>query len=317
MAAVLVALVGVAACGGDDNDGVANKPDPDPPAGTPAPETGLDVETTTLTFVDPSRPTPASAAAPATDDRTLETSIAHPKPLDGPYPLIVLAHGLTGHPSRLSSLMETWAAAGYVVAAPAFPRTNDAQPGGRAAATEGVSDLGQQPGDVSFVIDSLLGSELAENIDAERIGLAGHSLGGATAVGTVFNTCCTDERIDAVMLLAVAPPELFGSFAGELDPRPIPTLMLVADGDFIYEASEAVYPMLGPPKWYVTLHGEDDPMRHVGPFEDAPDPADDLVLELTTTFWDLELKDDAPAQARLEEAAEPADGSATLQTVKE
>jgi dienelactone hydrolase len=312
MAAALAALVGLTACGGGGGDDEAEALDDEPPVEIAA-EGG--VETTTLTFVDPARPTSASPVTPAADERTLETLIAHPDPLDGPYPLVVLAHGLGGHPSRLSSLMETWAEAGYVVAAPAFPRTNDAQPGGQEVAD--VSDLANQPGDVSFVIDSLLASELADHIDSERIGLAGHSLGGATAVGTVFNTCCTDERIDAVALLAVAPPELFGLFAGELDPRPIPTLMLVADGDFIYDASEAVYPMLSPPKWYVTFHGEDDPMRHVGPFEDAPDPADDLVLELTTAFWDLELTDDAAAQARLEEAAEPEDGSATLQTVKE
>jgi dienelactone hydrolase len=317
-AGVIAVLAFVIGCSGsgDDDDANTSGGEAEPPAEISG------HEVLTETFVDTSRPTSASAEAPAADTRTLETLIAYPTPLDGQYPLVVLGHGLGGHPARLSELMGAWAEAGYIVAAPAFPRTNDARPGGAGAAD--YQDLANQPADVSFVIDSMLelaaddgDSPVSGHVDTDRIGLAGHSLGGATAVGTVFNTCCADERIDAVELLAVAPPELFGLFGGELDLRPVPTLMVVADGDFVYQSSEAVYPMLGQPKWYVTLHGEDNPMRHVTPYEDPPDPSDDLVKEVTTAFWDLELKDDTAAQARMEEAAQPADGSATIQSDKE
>lgn len=314
----LVAMALVVACSGGDDGAKAD----DDRAPKEQAEAEVGVERTTETFVDESRPTSASTAAPAADTRTLETLIAYPTPLDGTYPLVVLAHGFTGHPSRLSELMEAWAEAGYVVAAPVFPRTNSEQPGG--IETADVTDLKQQPADVSFVIDSMLDlgtdpeSPLEGHIDAERIGLAGHSLGGATTVGVVFNTCCTDERIDAAALLAVAPPELFALFDGELAPRPVPTLLVVADGDFVHSASETVYPLLSSPKWYVTLRGEGNgAAQHVGPFEDAPDPNDDLVFEVTTAFWDLQLKDDEAAQGRMEDAAQPADGSATLQTDKE
>lgn len=314
---LLAAMAFVAACSGDGDDDDAEAAD-----GDDAPQEITGVERTTETFVDDSRPTSASTAAPAADSRTLETLIAYPTPLDGKYPLVVFGHGFTGHPSRHAELLGAWAEAGYVVAAPVFPRTNSEQPGGFGAAD--VTDLKQQPADASFVIDAMLDlgadpeSPLEGHIDADRIGLAGHSLGGATAVGAVFNTCCTDERIDAAALLAVAPPELFAFFEGELDPRPVPTLMVVADGDFVFPASEAVYPMLSSPKWYVTLRGEGNgAAQHVGPFEDAPDPADERVKEITTAFWDLELKDDEAAQARMEEAAEPADGSASLQSDKE
>src|SRR5687768_4182118 len=103
---VLVAAV-LVACGGNRDD--------DEPADDAPPEKEevvLTAETTTLTFVDSTRPTSASAEAPATDSRTLETLIAHPEPLEGRHPLIVLAHGMGGHPSRLSTLMETWAESG-------------------------------------------------------------------------------------------------------------------------------------------------------------------------------------------------------------
>lgn len=295
--AALALAVGCSGSGDDDEKAADESPQAEPPPQI----TGAEI--VTETYVDDSR------------TRTIETFIAHPTPFDGPYPLVVLAHGLGGHPDRLSELMTAWAEAGYVVAAPVFPLTNDPTPGGP---TPDFRDMVNQPADVSFVIDSVLASDtFAEHVDADRIGLAGHSLGGATAVGTVFNTCCTDERIDAVELLAVAPPELFGLFEGEMDFRPLPTLMVVADTDFIYSASEATYPMLGQPKWYVTLHGEGNALRHVTPYEDPEDPADDLVKEVTTAFWDLELKHVESAQARMEDTAQPADGSATLQTPKE
>ena len=40
----------------------------------------------------------------------------------GPFPLIVFAHGSAGHPEKFTKLFSSWAAAGYIVAAPAFPR---------------------------------------------------------------------------------------------------------------------------------------------------------------------------------------------------
>lgn len=276
-------------------------------------------KTVTETFVDTSRPTSASSAAPAADTRTLKTLITYPTPLKGAYPLVVLAHGMWGSPARFSFLAEAWAKAGYMVVRPAFPRTTDEQPGGAEAAD--FRDVVEQPADVSFVIDSVLdltaaasegNSPLQGHVDADHIGLAGHSLGGSTTIGTVFSPCCTDDRIDAIQLFAVpAPGDRLG---GEFEPRPLPTLMIVADGDFIYKDSEALYPMLEAPKWYLTLHGEQSAVRHPAPFEDLEDPADDLVRDVTTHFWDMTLADDKAAQARMEKAAQPADGSTTLQT---
>ncbi len=65
----------------------------------------------------------------------------------GPYPLIVFSHGLGASPAGYRSLLVVWAAAGYVVAAPAFPKTNS-------AATDGINpgDFANQPADVTAVI---------------------------------------------------------------------------------------------------------------------------------------------------------------------
>ncbi len=70
---------------------------------------------------------------------------------NGPYPLIVFSHGLGASPSAYQGLLVRWAAAGYVVAAPAFPKTNT-------AATGGIDpgDFANQPADVSAVISGTL-----------------------------------------------------------------------------------------------------------------------------------------------------------------
>ena len=120
------------------------------------------------------------------------------------FPLIVLAHGLTGSPSRHADLAEAWARAGFVVALPAFPLTNSTVPGG----WSNYADVNNQPGDVSFVIDQLVAADddplsaLHARIDPERIGLAGHSLGAATTYAATFDACCRDPRIDAAVVMA-------------------------------------------------------------------------------------------------------------------
>src|SRR5207248_312940 len=79
------------------------------------------VQTLQVTFVDRSRGTDATESAPAQDQRVLATTITYPVGIKGPVPLVVLAHGNSGNPSKFSQLIGAWAAAHYVVAAPVFP----------------------------------------------------------------------------------------------------------------------------------------------------------------------------------------------------
>ena len=81
------------------------------------------VATTTMTFVDTSRSTPPWDGMPGKPSRTLVTTIWYPARAsgEGPYPLIVFAHGLGASPQEYQQLLTAWAAAGYVVAAPLFP----------------------------------------------------------------------------------------------------------------------------------------------------------------------------------------------------
>src|SRR5262249_61512946 len=142
----------------------------------------LPARTWQVTPPDTSRSTDATASTPAQPKRVLATTITYPVGVKHPVPLVVLAHGDNGHPNKFSRLIGAWAAAGYVVAAPAFPLTSNMAPGG---GTPG--DVRNQPTDVSFVIDEILkmgqprsGGPLAGLIDGRHIGVAGLSLGGAT-----------------------------------------------------------------------------------------------------------------------------------------
>src|SRR5829696_7236606 len=89
-------------------------------------------------------------------------------------PLIVFGHGIVGHPRKFTRLFARWAEACYVVAAPAFPHTNDENPPPYLR-----DDVANQPADISFILDELLARRLG---DTERVGVAGYSLGAATVL---------------------------------------------------------------------------------------------------------------------------------------
>ena len=144
----------------------------------------------TVTFVDHSRATPANGDQPELPYRTLATTIwypargngttsapvqgAAPDRSGGPYPLIVFAHGLGATPQSYAALLGRWAAAGYVVAAPRFPLTSTNAPGGL-----NPGDVFNQPGDLSYVITSVLQASAESNgtlsglVDPHEIGVAG------------------------------------------------------------------------------------------------------------------------------------------------
>src|SRR6185503_3248548 len=139
------------------------------------------------TFVDKSRRTVPASGAPL-PSRTLVTSIYRPNG-SGPFPLIVFSHGLDGHPKKFTKLFSAWADAGFAIAAPAFPLTNNQV----ANTNANVADVGHQPADVSFVLDKVLamykqpGGRLFHAIDARRIGASGLSLGGLTTYMLVYD----------------------------------------------------------------------------------------------------------------------------------
>lgn len=247
LAAALAALVLVAACGGDD-DGDADE-------GTEAttPPAELEVTTVEATYIDDSRETPRSGDVPAEPSRTLETTTFLPDG-DGPYPLLVFSHGLGAAVDDYRPLIEEVAGAGFVVVAPAFPLTNADAPAGPDA-----GDTQNQPGDVSFLIDTVLAAvEAGEEpyaglVDPEQVGAFGHSNGAITTLGVTANTCCRDERIDAAAVLSGTPAP-FGDGEYVHDEAP-PTLLVhgTADVQVAHESAVRVFNELDDTKGFLSL----------------------------------------------------------------
>ncbi|MFE9929186.1 alpha/beta hydrolase family protein [Streptomyces sp. NPDC005533] len=145
----------------------------------------------------------------ATLTGTVSASRTHARPLSGRYPLVVLSPGFTTHRATLTALAEDLASRGYVVASVdhAYESVGTAFPGGRVLTclacdkTEAgtpmrtVSDTRGR--DVSFLLDRLTGRRPAwrhaDLIDPSRIAMAGHSIGGASAVAAM----AVDPRIRA------------------------------------------------------------------------------------------------------------------------
>ena len=248
----------------------------------------------TETFVDSSRKT-VPVSGPALPERTLRTAIYRPNGT-GPFPLIVFAHGLSGHPDKFTKLLSAWADAGFAVAAPAFPLTNDHV----ANSDANVGDVEQQPADMSFVLDRVLTlarqpkGRLAGAIDETRIGAGGLSLGGFTVYDLAFGDCCRDRRIKAVEVLDGFRPH------AALDGH-VPLLIAHSDADpaIAYSTARDAFRAAHAPAWFVTLHGA----SHASQWENAVTPYDQIDERLTTDFWDATLGRDHAAYARLKQDA--------------
>jgi dienelactone hydrolase len=238
--------------------------------------------------------------------RVLRTAVHFPTGATTPLPLILTVHGRDGDPSALRPLLDTWASAGYVVAAPSFLVTDkdaDDTPTGAAVA--------RQAADARFVIDQLLGladdasGPLHDLIDPRRIGAAGMSLGGMTVYGLISNTCCRDRRIGAAILMAAVRRPFPG---GAYVRQDVPVVLVQGDQDPGYHNSLSAYPKLAPPKWFITLRGA----QHSPPFEIPRGPEDVLVDAATTAFWNRYLRGELGSADQIVTAVRAAHGRATL-----
>jgi dienelactone hydrolase len=137
--------------------------------------------------------------------RKLVTYVRYPTAGRPPYPLVVFGHGFSVTPGLYAKLLDAWARAGFIVAAPLFPLENANAPGG-----PDESDLVNQPGDIRFVITELLAdarnpnSRLYNMIDSRHIAVAGQSDGAETAFAVGYEQIFRDPRVSACVVLSGA-----------------------------------------------------------------------------------------------------------------
>lgn len=142
-----------------------------------------------LTIADDTRPLGGAVWYPTGDNtapvRALGNVVWEPihvvpnaAPATGRHPLVLLSHGMFGNHRNQAWLAEGLVAQGYIVAAIDHPGTStfERDPIQRKA-------LWERPRDISRTIDHLLADDtLGPLIDPDRTFMAGHSMGGFTAV---------------------------------------------------------------------------------------------------------------------------------------
>lgn len=191
-------------------------------------------------FVDASRPTDANGDFAGALTRTLEATLWYPDGKPGSHPLLVYSHGFMSMRGENVPLAQLLASHGYVVVSVDYPLTNGSAPGG-----PNVADVVNQPADVRFVIDEVLGWDESERpfagtIDRDRIGVLGLSLGGLTTTLAAYHPRLRDPRIRAALSIA-GPAAFFDErFFASAD---VPFLMIAGTSDAIVEFQTNAAPL--------------------------------------------------------------------------
>ncbi|MER7166595.1 dienelactone hydrolase family protein [Micromonospora sp. NPDC000207] len=246
------------------------------------------------------RPLPTTVWYPARGERGGEPERGAPV-AKGKFPVVVFSHGLGGRSDDYSGLLSRWAEAGFVVAAPTFPRTSGDGDGN-------VLDVLNQPADVSYVLDEVLalddtdGDPLRGRLDTGRVAAAGHSAGGVTTIG-LFTTR-RDDRLDAGVVFAGTAIGFGTAFAGSAAPQ----LFVHGELDDVvkYTAGKAVYDKVPWPKAMLSLPEGDHGRRLL-----SNDATLGVVSGTTVEFLRWSLYGDPAARERMTDGA-TRDGLATL-----
>nr|WP_139141851.1 alpha/beta hydrolase [Micromonospora chaiyaphumensis] len=301
VAALLVALV--AGCGpavaATDDRGLSLGPAPLRPYAVGVRQLVLDpggprpLPVTVWYPADPAAPIPATAG-PTGGAVAGPSGGAGPVPrrdapvAAGRFPVVVYSHGLHSLPELHAALTTRWAAAGFVVAAPAYPRTN------LRARDFTRADVRNQPADGWRLIRHLVrldarpGDPLAGHLAVDRFAAAGHSAGGFTTAGMF--TSGHSPRLRAGIVIAGGG--LAGSFAG-----PVAPLLFVHGGaDPIVPESvgRAAYARSLGPAVFLGLPGQGH-----GEYLTPGRPGFAQVLATTTDFLRWTLYADRRARDRL------------------
>jgi dienelactone hydrolase len=205
---------------------------------------------------------------------------------DGPFPLVVFGHGFAVTPALYARLLQSWARAGYVVAAPLFPLENADAPGG-----PDESDLTNQPTDMSFVISHMLAASSAGSgpftglVDSTHIAVTGQSDGGDTALAVAYDPTYRDPRVSAAVILSGAEIPGVGGFTFPRGSPPLLATQGTADTVNPPSSTNAFFDIAQRPKYLLKLLGAE----HLAPYSDQQ-PQLGIVKRVTIAFLDGYLK---------------------------
>lgn len=251
----------------------------------------------------------------------------------GPFPVILLSHGLGGTRASLGELAEHWASHGYAVVHLQHPGSDEpaveaevkAQGGRREEAMRKLATDpaagGHRPLDARFALDELArlaapGGPWAGRIDPSRAGAAGAAFGGWTALALAGQVVVArdgrlvtfaDPRVKAAVAVAPPPPPrgadlgvIYGSIA-------VPVLHVTSTRDdhpigrFRAVERRGAFDHIGGAEQVLVLLSKVETAALTGAGEAGPERerAAALLREATTAFWDAHLKGDEKARSWL------------------
>ena len=270
-------------------------------------------------------------------DKDLHVRIFYPNDA-GKFPVIVFSHGAGGSQTCCDGLTRHWASYGYVTIQPthedsAVRRRNQGEKNIRFM--QAVRDALKKPAlwesrplDVSYVLDAMQTLEnrvpgLLGKIDADRIGVGGHSMGSYTTeaiAGALIDLpghpgrSFADPRVKAVLCLSPQGPGQFGLNDHSFDRISLPYMGMTGSLD-----------SLGPvasPAWHKTPFERSQPgdkyhifidganhMSFITPrtllpgYREQGGSIFDYTNSASLAFWDAYLKGDARAKSYLQSDA--------------
>lgn len=231
------------------------------------------------------------------------------------FPLVVFSHGFMGCGTQSTFLTEALARAGYLVLAPNHhdARCGEGQGRGVPKPAESfikASDWSEatyqdRRADVLAVLDSVLQSKTFEGIrvDAERVALAGHSLGGYTVLGLAGAwPSWKDRRVKAVLALSPYCEPYIEK--GELANLKIPVMYQGGTLDIgitpTVKWQNGAYDASSAPKFFVEFSGA----GHFA-WTDLNPKFHSVIARYSVAFFDRYLKQDASALNSLTEKPWP------------
>jgi len=196
---------------------------------------------------------------------------AGPAPAAG-FPMVIFSHGFTGCNTQSAFLMEALAQAGYLMVAPNHADAHCGSALRNGAGGWRPEEPFQRTGawseatyrdrraDIAAVLDGVLSAKSFQGVpvDAGRVGIAGHSLGGYTALAMAGAWASwKDPRIKAVLALSPFNSPFVAN--GELGQMNVPVLYQGGTLDLgispTVRRPDGAYDRSSAPKYYVEFRG--------------------------------------------------------------
>jgi dienelactone hydrolase len=194
---------------------------------------------------------PADVNPPLVTDAYRDVPASH----DGPFPLVLFAHGFAAFRDQSTFLTAHLATWGFVVAAPDYLERGLGNALGQAPQVRyGDVELGRATVDLVKAENARAGGLLEGVVSADRIAITGHSAGGGSAI--LFGS---EPDVVTFIPMSAGVRGAGGDIA--LPDKPSLWLTGAADGVVPLDGVEATYDLASPPKSIVVL----DNAGHLAP----------------------------------------------------